>query len=237
MKQSTTLCLILICGIFLFATSCKKNDYLTDDGVHDAKTALNTYDYLKSNQYKLFDTFLLVLDKFNLSEELINAKTVFAVTDYSIKRYMDMRTALLKIFDESKVYTLDSLYKDMTADSVRQYFFNEKITLADAVTEPEVTQFTSKGKTPAGFSKRIWTILELNGNDAGLSTWTNTPAYGLYYTRIRGMLDVPGVIPPANEIDIKVLCQTTGILPSSAKDPSYEQVLHVLSNQHTFVRF
>jgi hypothetical protein len=221
----------------LLATSCKKNDYLTDEGVHNAKTPLNTYDYLKSNQYKIFDTFLLVVDKFNLQEELMNAKTVFAVTDFSIKRYMDLRQATLRLTDESKVYSLDSLYKDMTADSVRQYFFDQKITLSDAVTEPEVTQITSLGKTPSGFSKRIWTVLELNGNDAGLPNWTQTPAYGLYYTRIRGALDVPGVTPPANEADIKVLCQTTGILTSSAKDPAYDQVLHVLSNLHTFIRF
>jgi hypothetical protein len=235
MKRFTTLVILLLCGIVL-VTSCKKNDYLTDDGIHNAKTPLNTYDYLKSNQYKLFDTFLLVIDKFGLKDELINAKTVFAVTDYSIKRYMDLRKTALQQINENKTYTLDSLYKEMTADSVRRYFFDEKITLQDAVIEPEVKQITSQGNTPCGFSKRMWTVLELNGNDGGLPNWTNTPAYGLYYTKIRGALDVPGVTPPANEIDIKVLCQTTGILPSSDK-AGYEQVLHVLSNQHTFIRF
>lgn len=236
MKRYTTLFSLLVCGWMVFAGSCKKNDYLIDDGVHSAKTPLNTYDYLKANQYHLFDTFLLVVDRFNLKGELLNAKTVFAVTDYSIKRYMDLRQAALRLINESKVYTLDSLYNEMTADSLRQYFFDEKITLADAVIEPEVQEVLSNGNTTCGFSKRMWTILELNGNDPGLPNWTNTPAYGLYYTRVRGALDVPGVIPPANEIDIKVLCQTTGILPSSDK-AGYEQVLHVLSNQHTFIRF
>ena len=138
---------------------------------------------------------------------------------------MDLRKAALQQINENKTYTLDSLYKEMTADSVRQYFFDEKITLQDAVIEPEVKPITSQGNTPCGFSKRMWTVLELNGNDGGLPNWTNTPAYGLYYTKIRGALDVPGV-----------LCQTTGILPSSDK-AGYEQVLHVLSNQHTFIRF
>src|SRR5215207_254914 len=236
MKQYIKLFLLTLCGWVFLATSCKKNDYLIDDGVHDAHTPLNTYDYLQSNQYKLFDTFLLVIDKFNLKNELMNAKSVFAVTDYSIKRYMDIKQAALRLIDETKVYTIDSLYKNMTADSVRQYFFDEKITLADAVIEPDVKQLKSNANTNCGFSKRMWTVLELNGNDPGLPNWTNTPAYGLYYTLIRGALDVPGVTPPANEIDIKVLCQTTGILPSSDK-AGYEQVLHVLSNQHTFIRF
>lgn len=236
MKRYTIFFLVLLGGWMLVTTSCKKNDYLTDDGIHDAHTSLNTYDYLKSNQYKLFDTFLLVIDKFALKDELLSAGTVFAVTDYSIKRYMDMRQAALRLINESKVYTLDSLYKDMTADSVRQYFFDEKITLQDAVIEPEVKELLSQGNITCGFSKRMWTILELNGNDGGLPNWTNTPAYGLYYTRVRGTLDVPGTTPPANEIDIKVLCQTTGILPTSPK-AGVEQVLHVLSNQHTFIRF
>jgi len=236
MRYYTKQLLMILCGAALLAASCKKNDYLTDEGVHSAKTPLNTYEYLKSNQYRLFDTFLLVIDKFNLQDELIAAKTVFAVTDYSIKRYMDLRQAALRLVDESKVYSLDSLYKNMTADSVRQYFFAEKITLQDAVIEPEVRQMTSLGKTPSGFSKRIWTIAELNA-DVGLPNWTQTPAFGLYYTRVRGALDVPGVTPPANEADIKVLCQTSGILTSSVKDPAYDQVLHVLNNQHTFILF
>src|SRR4029078_186172 len=127
MKQYRTL-LLLCFGFMLFLLSCKQKDYLIDDGVHEAKTPLNTYDYLKSNQYHLFDTFLLVIDKFNLKNELLNAKTVFAVTDYSIGRFMSLRQADLRAINENKVYTLDSLYKEITADSVRQYFLDEKIT-------------------------------------------------------------------------------------------------------------
>ena len=77
MKRYTTVFPLLVCGWILFAVSCKKKDYLTDDGVHTAKTSLNTYDYLKSNQYHLFDTFLLVVDRFNMKDELLNAKSVF----------------------------------------------------------------------------------------------------------------------------------------------------------------
>jgi hypothetical protein len=228
--------LLLLCFGFMVALwSCKQKDYLIDEGVHDARTPLNTYDYLKSNQYHLFDTFLLVIDRFNLKSELQNAKTVFAVTDYSIARFMNFRQTELRAINENKVYTLDSLYKEITADSVRQYFFNETLTLADAPLDPEVHQVTSLGHTSCAISKRVMTVAELN-QDGGLPNWTNTPIYGLQYTLVRGALDVPGVIPPASEVDIKVICQTTGILPKSDKG-TYDQVLHVLSNQHTFVRF
>ena len=229
--------LLLLCAAFTLSfLSCKQKDYLIDDGVHEARTSLNTYDYLKANQYKLFDTFLLVVDKFNLKNELLEAKTVFAVTDYSIKQYITLRQNALRLIDINKSFTLDSLYANLTADSVRQYFFDEQITLDNAPIEPEVKQLTSRGGTPSAYSKRLWTVLELNGNDGGLFTWTNAPVYGLYYTRVRGDLDVPGTTPPLNQADIKVLCQTQGIMPRSDKG-SYDQMLHVLSNAHTFVRF
>lgn len=237
MKQYK-IAVLFMCLIFaVAAVSCKKNDYLTDEGVHDAKTPLNVYDYLKSNQNKLFDTFLLVIDKFNLKDELLQAKTVFAVTDYSIKNYMNLKQAAVQQIDINKTFTLDSLYDNISADSIRQYFFDQKITLEEAPMEPEVVQLTSKGKTACGYSKRQWTILELNGNDGGLFTWTNNPIYGLYYTKVRGALDVPGVTPPINESDIKVLCQTQGIMPKAADKDAYDQMLHVLANTHTFVRF
>jgi hypothetical protein len=236
MKQYTYL-MLLVVGFWLAAGSCKKAEYLTDEGIHSAKTPLSTYEYLQSNQYKLFDTLLLLIDRLNLREEMEDSKTVFAVTDYSMKRYMDMRQAQLRLVNENLVYNLDSLYKDMKPDSIRQYFFDKKFTLADAVIEPEVETTTSKGNTTCGISKRRFDINELK-QDGGLPNFTNTPAYGLYYTRVRGALDVPGIIPPANEIDIKVLCQTSGIEPSPpSKGAAYEQVLHVLSNQHTFARF
>ena len=229
---------ILVCLLFTFAVlSCKKDDYLTDGGVHDGKTPLNTYDYLQSNQYKLFDSFLLIIDKLNLKTELLQAKTVFAVTDYSIRNYIILKQNAIRLIDINKTFTMDSVYANITADSVRQYFFNQKISLDAAPMEPEVTQVTSNAQTACGYSKRQWTILELNGNDAGLFTWTNNPIYGLYYTKVRGAFDVPGITPPPNEIDIKVLCQTQGIMPKSFDKDSYDQMLHVLANTHTFVRF
>lgn len=227
---------VICCVLTVSFLSCKQKDYLIDGGTHEARTPLNTYDYLKANQYQLFDTFLLIIDKFNLKNELMEAKTVFAVTDYSIRRYISLRQDALRLVDFNKTFTLDSLYANITADSVRQYFFNEKITLADSPVEPEVVQITSRGNTSCGYSKRLFTVLELNGNDGGLFTWTNEPIYGLFYTRVRGALDVPGVPSLPTETDIKVLCQTQGIMPRSDKG-AYDQMLHVLSNTHTFVRF
>src|SRR5687768_195256 len=104
----------------LLAVSCKKKDYLTDSGVHSVSTPLNNYDYLKQNSWKLFDTLLMVVDRFNLKEEVNNANTFFAPTNYSINRFMLARLAEKQATSSKAAYTLDSLYKYITADSIRQ---------------------------------------------------------------------------------------------------------------------
>jgi hypothetical protein len=226
MKHYIKWIFIALCGFIIISSSCKKKDYLIDEGVHSAKTSLDTYEYLKQHSWKFFDTLIILVDYYNLKEEMNSAATVFAPTDYSIRRYIDIKQNALRLINENLVYTLDSLKKDMKADSIRQYFFNKRITLADAKINPEVDVITSNGKTQCAFSKELLTTSPEN-----YVQFTSTPTYALLYTYVRGALDVPGVVPPLNENDINVRCQTTGIEPSSGG------ILHVLNNQHTFARF
>lgn len=216
--------LIFVTAVLI--SSCKKKDYLVDEGVHNAQTSLTTYEYLKQHSWHWFDTLILVVDHYNMKEELNKSATVFAFTDYSVKKFVDMKQAALKQINENLKYTLDSLYKDVPADSIRQYLFDAKITLAEAKIDPEVDLIKSKAGTQCAFSK-----VQLTSTPENYLQFTSTPTYSLYYTLVRGALDVPGVTPPSNEIDIKVQCQTTGIETASGS------ILHVLSNQHTFVRF
>jgi len=58
---------------------------------------------------------------------------------------------------------------------------------------------------------------------------TTAPTYLLFFVKVRGALDTPGVVPPPNESDINVLCQTTGIKTSNGTT-----TLHVLNNTHVF---
>jgi hypothetical protein len=223
MKQYYKFILPILC-VFILAVSCKKADYLTDSGVHDAKTPLSTYDYMKQHPWKLFDTLITIIDQYNLRDEVNNANTFFAPTDYAIKSYMDARLAERQATNAAAEYTMDSLYKYITADSVRQYMFSEKIVLQD-LPENETRAFASLGKTSMGAYKELQTA-----ND--YTQYTNAPTYFLYLVKIRGELDIPGSVPPQNEEDIKVRCQTTGIQTSNGA-----KTLHVLNNQHTFVRF
>jgi hypothetical protein len=226
MKQYINWISLAVCGLILIASSCQKKDYLIDEGIHNPKSSLDTYEYLKQHSWKMFDTLIILVDHFNLKEEMNDAATVFAPTDYSIRRYIDIRQSALRVINESLVYNLDSLKKDMKADSVRQYFFGKKITLAEAKINPEVDLVTSHANTSCAVSKELLTTSPQN-----FVQFSSTPTYALLLTFVRGALDIPGVVPPLNENDINVRCQTTGIEPASGG------ILHVLNNQHTFSRF
>ena len=112
----------------------------------------------------------------------------------------------------------------MTADSLRQYMFKESITL-DNAPEFQAKSYTSlAGTTQAA--------LKVFQNAAPYTDRTSAATYLLYFVKVRGALDIPGVTPPANQTDISVLCQTTGIRTSNGAT-----TLHVLNNNHFFSTF
>lgn len=217
--------LIILASVtfILASSSCKKADYLTDEGLHDAKSSLSTYEYLRQHSWHSFDTLITIIDHYNMKDEINSAGTFFASTNATVKRYMDLRLAQKKLTNDSAKYSLDSLYKDISADSLRQYLFKEKITLSNA---PNIqpAPYTSLGKTSSAVFKQLQST-------STYTQYTTGQTYLLYLVKVRGQLDVPGITPPANEIDINVQCQTTGIEPATGG------ILHVLTNQHVFVRF
>jgi hypothetical protein len=215
--------MLAIIGIGLFAfMSCTKKDYLTDTGIHNAVTPLNNTDYLATNQFKQFDTLLQIINRFDgLKDEVNKAGTFFAPTDYSILLTINNRLRAKQQSDAFATYTLDSLIKNITVDSMRQYLFSETITL-DNAPEGQAKAYISKGGTNQG-------VLKVLQTGAPYTDRTTAPTYLLFFVKVRGALDIPGVIPPANESDINVLCQTTGIKTSNGTT-----TLHVLNNTHVF---
>jgi len=208
--------------VLLTMTACTKKDYLTDTGIHNAVTPLNNTDYLATNQFKQFDTLLLLINSFDgLKDEVNKAGTFFAPTDYSISLAINNRLRVKQQSDAFATYTLDSLIKNITIDSMRQYLFSETITL-DNAPEGQAKPYTSKG----GTSQAVLKVLQTG---APYTDRTTAPTYLLFFVKVRGALDIPGVIPPTNENDLNVLCQTTGIKTSNGTT-----TLHVLTNTHVF---
>lgn len=223
-KYKLSRVIVAACIILLAASSCKKNDYLTDTGVHNPITPLNNYDYLKQNQLHQFDTLCLIIDRFDgLKNEVNNAGTFFAPSDYAILRTINNRLTVKQSVNPSATYTLDSLIKGMTIDSMRQYMFKETITL-DAAPELQAKAYTSLGGTQQAVIKVLQTGVYLER--------TSAPTFLLFFVKVRGALDTPGVTPPTNENDISVVCQTTGIKTSNGAT-----TLHALSNTHAFLTF
>ncbi|MCK7556711.1 hypothetical protein MKQ70_17475 [Chitinophaga sedimenti] len=216
--------LLAACSIFLLAIACKKADYLTDDGVHSAKTPLTAYEYLKNHSWKSFDTLVMIIDHYNLQEEVNSVGTIFVPTNRSINLYMEMRRAAKQQIDENAKYTMDSLYKDITADSLRQYFFADKLPMSALTGEDPVGIKAKTGQ------QRAYRKVRQTGY-----TTTVTPVYFMFFINVRGTIDDPNNPPPANDpgYDVTVRCQTTGIETRDGAGP----LLHVLNNQHRFVRF
>ena len=221
--QFRRLTLLFCLGALLAAIGCKKG-YLSGGSLHNPVTPLNNVDYLKSNAFNLFDTTILLLQRFELLNEANSAKTFFAFTDYTVVNMINFRLTAKQQVNPAATYTLDSLIKDITADSIRQYMFNETIELGSTA-EIKATPYTSRGNTTMAALKQL----------QGGSPYTNmtkAPTYLLFFVKVRGALDEPGVTPPPNENDISVLCQTTGIKTSNGAT-----TMHVLNNNHVFVRF
>lgn len=215
--------LFTACLVLFLMSSCKKN-YLDGGSLHNPVTPLNNIEYMRSNASNLFDTSLIVIERLGLNDQVNNAKTFFAFTDYSVLSMINLKLQQRQAVNPIAVYTLDSLIKDISQDSVRQYLLDQTVELQSA---PELVPqtFTSLGRTTMGVIKQIQT-------NALYLERTQAPTYLLFYVLVRGALDQPGVVPPTGQNDISVLCQTTGIKTSNGAT-----TMHVLSNLHTFVRF
>lgn len=231
MKNILKFC-FAICLSILFFTSCTK-DQIIDGGVSNPRVNMTTYEYLKAHPRGLFDTLIMIIDKGEMVDLINSQKTFFAPTDYNINNYLTVRQTAIRKIDERKNYTLDSLFKEFTPqmlrDSMSVYLFADEIT-RDNINPTGVT-FNS---ALPGYSFLI--SLEEHANDdynaGGLIP--ERPSF-MHYNRVIGERDIlsAGQIKDptgnSNLVDVKALCQTTGILTNTG-------VLHVLTNTHTWVR-
>jgi hypothetical protein len=184
----------------------------------------------------MFDSIIEIIDYFGLKEEMNQAATVIIPTDFSVRTLLNNRTSYLRTtyLDEGMEYSMDSLKLQMTADSVRIYFFQDKIELATAPLVP--TEFLSYSGDGAGYA--VFRAESTNSSDwtiPGTSTTVVTKPYFLYMRKIIGQEIDPlegSTIIPLEEQDITVKCQTTGIICTPTGT-----VLHVLENGHVFSAF
>ena len=89
---------VVAAALLLTATlSCKKS-YTIGGSKFVAQVNVSTYDYLKTNH--IFDTLVIMIDKMGLKDEVNQAGTFFAVTNYSIRNYVLAKQAYLQVIEE-----------------------------------------------------------------------------------------------------------------------------------------
>ena len=225
--------LLYISVLFLFGMTSCIQDYLDDGGTHSAESNTTPYEYLSSH------TLIQIIDHYGLEEEMNRAATVFACSDFSVKALLKKRSDQLadEHGDEGWAYTLDSLYRDFTADSIRIYFFQDKIELATAPKIP--TEFLNYSGDGSGYA--VYQQESTNESDwtvPGTSVTVVTKPSFLYLRKIIGdEIDPIGkefdsTAEQLKEQDISVKCQTTGIICTKTGT-----ILHVLDNSHVFSAF
>lgn len=201
---------ILFLLIVLTLSACQ-DDYLTDSGVHSAETELTVYECLSQSKYHMFDSLVLLIDHFELEDEINNAGTFFAVTDYSIEKYMEEMTDTLidETGNSDTVFTFSRLLETTTAEDILQYAFAEDITLGDASTS---------GVTYSTLAENSIVVKKEVATDDSYYTYSSSPVYFLYYCK------------PGKEEE---RCQTTGVLTQNGEGA----ILHTLNYEHLFKSF
>lgn len=188
-------------------TSCKKDGYLKDGGLHSTSSSLSTYDYLKSNRQ--FDTTVLLIDHFNLKDSVNKASTVFAFTDDAINKFMQ----------DFGYTSLTDMYDSVSSGLLTQYMFNESITLDNATTNAVEHTNWAGGAAPSAITKII--------NTEYVYLTSSAPAfnyYSLVFVKINGVSDDSPNRPSDDLDDVNIICQTTGIKTSTGA------TMHILVN-------
>ncbi|MEG3658435.1 fasciclin domain-containing protein [Arenibacter palladensis] len=202
----------LVAAIFI---GCEKQDYLIDGGVHDTKVDMTTYEYLQTNA--VFDTLLLLIDRAGLKETINGDVTFFPPTDFSIKDYVTKRRGDTIAQNPFTDFTLEDIPVETLRDSLQMYIIPGKVNRDDLTEDQQVHE------TLLGTQVGVALIPVDDIYSTIVSTW---PEY-VFFTNIIGAgLDVPGTVPPEEELDIRNVCQTSGIETNTG-------VIHVLENSHT----
>ncbi|MDF2515719.1 MAG: Uncharacterized protein K0R59_1015 [Sphingobacterium sp.] len=204
---------------FQLLTSCSKNDYINDGGVHQAKVNMTTYDYLAS--HPKFDSLVRIIDRANLKELVNSDITFYATTNWGVADYVSAKKQqrIAEVGDENISFDIDDI-DPKRLDSLKIYMFKGKV---------ERDKLDLNG---AYFSSLFGPIPGVRFQ-LGLRRTRDYSSYVdyvdyLYYTKVNGTLDSEepnqNAIPEA-ERDARVDVQTSGIITTTG-------VIHVLHGDH-----
>jgi len=216
--------LFLVAAVVCYSLNACKKSYTIGGSTFKAQVNMTTYDYLKTNH--LFDTLMIMIDKAGLKDELNQAGTFFATTNYTIHNFTLARRDSVRLWrnDENYPYNFDSLDLPSLRDTLRSYMFPDRIT-RDVISQRGLYRKANDGEM------RLIQLLSTT-DYTNSNVFTTDPQY-IYLTKIIPWNGNPVPVDSTGLGDVKpeqllpALCQTTGILTTTG-------VLHVLNNNHMF---
>lgn len=208
----------------ILLAACKKDNYFIGGKLESTTTTLTTYDYLKNNRFKMFDTLLLLVDKAGVKDVINhNGITFYAPTDFAINNYLQKKSLEAQRVNPFARYTIDTLIKydlDKFRDSLNTYIVPQKVTYS-SLTQNGVVFNTSKSGSQAVISYE-----PTYDSNLGYTSAVSTAPKIEYYTFIKGHL--PSVVVASSipdTVGVRVFCQTSGLTTATGQ-------LNVLSNTH-----
>ncbi|MEN5194179.1 hypothetical protein MUB18_07220 [Sphingobacterium sp. PCS056] len=215
--------ILILLGIVSGISSCKKDDYFVGGELHNPKINMTTYDWMKSNQYGVFDTVLMLIDKAGVKDK-INAPgiTFFAPTDYDVYNYVQARTAAVQKVDPKKMWTVDSIIKyelNKFRDSIDIYITKENL-LNTVLTEKGKKYKNAKGGDFfASYEETRDPALGYNPNSTVIP---KVVMFTYLFKPVADDVNITSIVPPVGS---RVLIQTSNAQTTTG-------VVHVLSNSH-----
>lgn len=214
--------MILVMSLSIF--SCKNDEYKIGGSLHDPNVNMTTYDFLRSNQFGMFDTLLMLVDKAGLKEKLNQSnKTFFVPSDYSINKYVEARTLAIQKVDPFKQWTVDSIMKyEMSrfADSLNLYFIDQNIVNDDLNAQGILFDNLVNNQVVVSYEETDDTNL---GNNSNSSTKPRVVYFTYLYSELEPNFDVTKIEYPTGT---RTLVQTSNVRTTTGS-------VYVLSNSHT----
>lgn len=214
---------LVVLALFGLA-SCNKDDYKVGGNLHNPNINMTTYDYLKSNQFGLFDTLLLLVDRAGIKDKINQRSTFFAPTDYSINRYLQSRTTREQRIDPFRRWTVDSIIKyelPRFADSLDIYFVKDVLLPNSELRSSGLLYRNAKnGEVVVSYEETEDTNLGFNPNS---SLRPKIVYFSYLYQLLPPNFNVNDIAFP---LGIRTRVQSSNAQTTTG-------TLHVLNNEHT----
>lgn len=230
MKLITAITLaVLLTTATAFFTACKK-DYISGGAVQDVNVNANmpTYDVLKSNP--LYDTLVQLIDAAGLKDRINEPNsTFFAPSDYSIRKYLELRTFAAQAVNQYAQFGMDSLVYYLknnirgTRDSLLLYLIHKPLTFSVLSNTGALYPTALTGDT-------VIVSYEYTKDDKqGYNSVVSGIPQLVYFTQLWHHYEVSestpaGKVPP--DIGVHTLCKTSGINTQTG-------IMNALENSHT----